>query len=762
MLYYGYVLWRVTKSITKSNSDNSSFDTKPRTKYDYKSHSQYCYEPHTQYYYEFFRTIFDWNPSWIFDNQYKNTPPATIDLIRMTPVALKYSTLEEYQKIMFPLLINEFWHSLKRDIAEDMDYLQCNKYVTGCATRTSSRCTSNTIRFQWIITCSYADKLGDEYPSRGNLVIIKYGISHQLAYVEEVEKRGDKRKLTTTFTYALITKYDPKLSLSGPLSLTTLTSILSTLALIDVLDNISNSPLINAILQPKFEPYTLCTAIENISTVTGETLNLKQWEIMSRVVSTVEYIKTRIGLIQGPPGTGKSTVIKNIIASTLSRRKTARILVCAPSNKAVDGIVIRLLEIQSQMKAQGIPFEIVRIGCIDRIDEKVKCVSLSNLKSIRKNQHLFNINNGDKTIEESILVSANIIACTLTSCYTNFHMKSVFKSGGFSFCIVDEAAQATELLTLVPLMLNINKLILVGDPQQLPPTVLSQKVKDYGYNQSLFARAQKIFESENDIYFDNPVVMLDTQYRMVEAISQWPNQYFYKGAIKNAASVGSSNFHNYRVLNHSYSQSFNGESNENEAKLVLQLVRILKNDEVINYPKTNKEMSIGIITPYQQQRTLLMKHLQNENNKIEINTVDSFQGSECDIIIMSCVKSKGIGFVKDPNRLNVSLTRAKHTLILCGNFRTFRRNKMWQNLLNDAESRGLYYDIPEKKNVQIMKNIILKGTNDNFINNYEYFNNENNIYRYNNKIFQIIIHFYNVIISFVKCLFTINNCNNNI
>lgn len=65
----------------------------------------------------------------------------------------------------------------------------------------------------------------------------------------------------------------------------------------------------------------------------------------------------------------------------------------------------------------------------------------------------------------------------------------------------------------------------------------------------------------------------------------------------------------------------------------------------------------------------------SENNKIEINTVDSFQGSECDIIIMSCVKSEGIGFVKDPNRLNVSLTRAKHVLILCGNFRTFRVRK---------------------------------------------------------------------------------------
>lgn len=57
---------------------------------------------------------------------------------------------------------------------------------------------------------------------------------------------------------------------------------------------------------------------------------------------------------------------------------------------------------------------------------------------------------------------------------------------------------------------------------------------------------------------------------------------------------------------------------------------------------------------------------------IEVNTVDSFQGQEQDIIIMSCVRSKGIGFVSDPNRLNVSLTRARHSMILVGNFEAFK------------------------------------------------------------------------------------------
>ncbi|CAG5097515.1 Similar to Setx: Probable helicase senataxin (Mus musculus) [Cotesia congregata] len=385
------------------------------------------------------------------------------------------------------------------------------------------------------------------------------------------------------------------------------------------------------------------------------------------------------------------------------------------------------------------------------------------------------------TIEETILKSANIIACTLSSCYTSYKMKNVFANGGLQipFCIIDEAAQATELLTLVPTLLRIQRLILVGDPQQLPPTILSNKfclfnnrfkAKEYGYDSSLFARAQLIFEHE----LENPIVMLDTQYRMMDAIAQWPNRYFYAGLLKNAASVAPLDFYNYKVLNHSFSQDADGRSNPNEAVLVANLIRALR--EKSKLIESEKEITIGVITPYQNQRKLINSMIKtlnkkkeqpkqmkikkrsdkdeddvdgnidkNKNNqtenpekenidaknneemnnedckensdsedstdedenmitdinncditiiseaaklemkkkfekkkkdkraqkkekdnkdggkkrdgapnqkRIEVNTVDSFQGSECDIIVLSCVRSEGIGFVKDPNRLN--------------------------------------------------------------------------------------------------------------
>ncbi|XP_008543227.1 probable helicase senataxin [Microplitis demolitor] len=716
---------------------------------------------------EFFYQIFQWNPSWAFDNQYKDIPPPIIDSIEMNPTKLLYSTYAEYQKIYLPFLISEFWPTLRDDIIEEAKKKKEPQTITAAVKENSYEHLSldnndsirKITRFKITATVPRLNKLEDKYPSRGDLVIIEHPDkkSQHFAYVEEVDRSGNRYCSQTTLTYILITKSCSQFELSGSLKLTTVTWILSYLTQIDSLDYILQSPLIESILKPNIDSYRILSTLNTVPIVTKEVLNSKQLEIISRVVTTVENSTPGICLIQGPPGTGKSTVIKNIIASTLSRRNTGRILVCAPSNKAIDELVMRLLDIQPDMEDQNIPFNIVRVGREDKIHKSVKKVSLLNLRKSRLGY------GREQTIEESLLVSANIIACTLTSCYTSYRMKAVFGKNKLKipFCIIDEAAQATELLTLVPLMFDIERLVLVGDPQQLPPTILSQKAKEYGYDESLFGRAQKVFESESI----KPIVILDTQYRMVDAISQWPNNYFYKGAIKNAASVAPLNFCNYKVFNHSYCQDSDGHSNPIEAVLVANLVKVLL--EKRKLIKSDKEISIGVITPYQKQRKLINQLLnppeekkillkkgtesnddldkknddldkentgdkagdcddkkgkedKNDNkekkvdavkpNKIEVNTVDSFQGSECDVIIMSCVRSNGIGFVKDPNRLCVSLTRAKHSLILCGNFSTFRINDMWQNLLDDAQSRGVYFNVSNDELKTITNHLVVDRT----------------------------------------------------
>lgn len=91
----------------------------------------------------------------------------------------------------------------------------------------------------------------------------------------------------------------------------------------------------------------------------------------------------------------------------------------------------------------------------------------------------------------------------------------------------------------------------------------------------------------------------------------------------------------------------------------------------------------------------------------EVNTVDGFQGQERDVVIMSCVRSDGIGFLSDRQRLCVALTRAKSSLILCGNFKTFKKDQMWQTLLTDARTRGHLCSV-EANTEAIIKKLILK------------------------------------------------------
>ncbi|XP_074112485.1 putative helicase senataxin [Cotesia typhae] len=724
---------------------------------------------------EFFYEIFQWDSSWAFDDLYREFPPSVIDNIPMNPLKLVYSSYQEYQKIFLSPILSEFWYTLRDDIAEDAKKKKKPITITAkirelsyeyiSVSNKSNDSTRKLTQFKAVATVprkinKFNKKLYEKYPSRGDFVIIKYStnLTEDFGYIEEVSRDGNQWSDFTILTYVITTKFCSQTELSGSIDLVTVDWILSYLTNVDSLENISKSPLIKTILKPDVDSFRIMPRLDTLPIVTKDTLNSKQLEIMSRVVTTVETRTPGICLIQGPPGTGKSTVIKNIIASVLSRPRTQRVLVCAPSNKAIDELVRRLLAIQPLMKDQGIPWDIVRVGREDKIHKSVKCVSLLNL---RKSQ--FSSLTREQIAEEHILTQANIIACTLTSCYTSYRMKAVFgtKDEKIPFCIIDEASQATEILTLVPLMFSINRLILVGDPQQLPPTILSQKAKEYGYDLSLFARAQKIFESESE----NPIMMLDTQYRMVNAIAEWPNRYFYRGAIKNAASVAPLNFCNYKVLNHSYIQDSEGHSNPDEATLVAEIVKALI--EKSKLTTTDKEISIGVITPYKRQcmlindllnpsevKKLLKKDEDGEKSdkenedgdkentdtdekvsnadddnkekkdeiqeetkdkpkqkKIEVNTVDSFQGSECDVIVMSCVRSEGIGFVKDPHRLCVSVTRAKHSLILCGNFNTFRINETWENLLNDAQSRGVYFDISKDEIQAITRHIVVNRNN---------------------------------------------------
>lgn len=113
---------------------------------------------------------------------------------------------------------------------------------------------------------------------------------------------------------------------------------------------------------------------------------------------------------------------------------------------------------------------------------------------------------------------------------------------------------------------------------------------------------------------------------------------------------------------------------------------------------------IGIITPYEGQKAFIISYMTRVGSldpqlykEIEVASVDSFQGREKDFILLSCVRSNeasGIGFLNDPRRLNVALTRAKYGMVIFGNAKVLSKHDLWNNLLNEYKNQGCLVEGP--------------------------------------------------------------------
>ncbi|XP_009615515.1 probable helicase MAGATAMA 3 [Nicotiana tomentosiformis] len=391
-----------------------------------------------------------------------------------------------------------------------------------------------------------------------------------------------------------------------------------------------------------------------------------------------------------------------------SRKYRVRVLVCAPSNSALDEIVLRILNtgIRDENDRAYSP-KIVRIGL--KAHHSVQAVSMDYLVEQRLSG--MDSQTGDRqkqggplkdkdSIRGSILDEAVIVFSTLS-----FSASPVFSklNRGFDVVIIDEAAQAVEPSTLVPLSNGCKQVFLVGDPVQLPATVISPIAGNFGYCVSLFERLQR---------GGYPVQMLKTQYRMHPEIRNFPSREFYKEALEDGPDVEEQtkrSWHEYRCFGpfcffdiHEGKESQPSGSgswqNVDEVEFVLAMYHKL----VSRYPELKSSSRLAIISPYRHQVKLLRQKFREtfgvESDKVvDINTVDGFQGREKDVAIFSCVrasKDKGIGFVADYRRMNVGITRARSSVLVVGSASTLRRgDKHWQNLVDSAEQRNALYKV---------------------------------------------------------------------
>ncbi|KAD4386198.1 hypothetical protein E3N88_26367 [Mikania micrantha] len=303
------------------------------------------------------------------------------------------------------------------------------------------------------------------------------------------------------------------------------------------------------------------------------------------------------------------------------------------------------------------------------------------------------------SLEASFANEAEIVFTTVSSSGRKLFSRLTH---GFDMVVIDEAAQASEVGVLPPLALGAARCVLVGDPQQLPATVISKAAGTLLYSRSLFERFQQA---------GCPTILLSVQYRMHPQIRDFPSRHFYQGRLTDSESVTNlpDEFYYKDPLLRPYifydithgRESHRGGSvsyqNVHEAQFCLRIYEHLQRTvKKLGMPK----VSVGIITPYKLQLKCIQREFEQvlnseEGRDVYINTVDAFQGQERDVIIMSCVRasSHGVGFVADIRRMNVALTRARRALWVMGNASALAQSDDWAALIADAKARNCYMDM---------------------------------------------------------------------
>ena len=295
----------------------------------------------------------------------------------------------------------------------------------------------------------------------------------------------------------------------------------------------------------------------------------------------------------------------------------------------------------------------------------------------------------------SVLDDAEVICATTIGCGHR-----LLESRKFPIVLMDEATQATEPSALVPIVKGCRQLILVGDHQQLPPTVLSRRAEKGGLNRSLFDRL---------IACGLGSVMLTTQYRMHPVLREFPSARFYDNRLEDGCSAAerppAAGFlwpdwdrpMAFVPVEGVEESDEEGKSrfNRDEAGMVL---------DVVNHLLAGGDLAphdIGVISPYNGQVRELTRLFESAGGRekgqpyfgLEIKSVDGYQGREKEIIVFSTVRANErgeVGFLADYRRLNVAITRAKRGLVLLGHPKTLRHDGTWRSYLDWVEENQLF------------------------------------------------------------------------
>ena len=478
------------------------------------------------------------------------------------------------------------------------------------------------------------------------------------------------------------------------------TSIMKT-----VLNNLENKKELFSLFEKLHNTAQKRPAKQALDPVTISFYNKNLNESQQQAVTAITQ-NDELTIVHGPPGTGKTTTLVEAIAQLVQAGE--KVLVSAPTNTAVDNIAkglikqgLQLLRVGNTSKVDAAIFEHTPEGKLSNSKqlkeikqlriraEEFRKMALKYKRSFgkadREQRNLLfkevkNIRAEIKQLqaynEEKLYREADVIAGTPIGLYDAKINQLTFQT-----LVIDEAGQCIEPLAwcIFPLA---EKYVLAGDHWQLPPTVLSNDASRLGLNRSIL---------EVCIATQSNVFLLNTQYRMREVIAGFSGNYFYEGLLLTAAHLSNTGVHITFIdtagsgYNEVRGNDGSSLQNEGELKIVQQLIET----EMLDPLQT------VFISPYAGQVAAAKDIFPKQ---MRISTIDSFQGQEKEVIILSLVRSNDdceIGFLKDYRRMNVAITRAKEQLFVIGDSATIGADSFYNAFLTYIEQWGNYRTVWE-------------------------------------------------------------------
>jgi predicted DNA helicase len=430
-----------------------------------------------------------------------------------------------------------------------------------------------------------------------------------------------------------------------------------------------------------------------------------------------------VALVHGPPGTGKTRTLVEIVRQALAREE--RVLVTAASNTAVDNLGERLAQLGVAVVRLGHPARVSRAleaRTLDALIENSEARErarrwMAEANAVRKRvdkrrgRDRLDYREGRQMLQEARNLMRDArraldaereaqLARVRVVCATAAGVDvAALGSQTFDRVVLDEATQAVDPIALAALARGA-RVVMAGDPKQLPPTVIDPEVAREGLATTLFERLAAR-------HGERVLRMLRVQYRMHAALMEYPSQSMYEGRLLAAPAVAQQTlddlpgvqpdplrpgpWHFIDCAGKGWSEQRSEDdpstSNPGQAERTAREVRRLLSRGLL--PE-----HIAVITPYLAQSRILRDALRDATDRgLEIGTVDGFQGREKEVVLVDLVRSNEdgeIGFLADTRRMNVAITRARRLLLVIGDSATLQKHPYYQRFMDAAEKTGAY------------------------------------------------------------------------